>query len=56
MSWLLNILSECYVRFERWNGGSFKRSRREEREFDAWLEKVKKDPNIKNIVIAGRRY
>lgn len=56
MSWLLDVLSEWFVYLDRWNGGSFRKTRREKREFDAWLEKAKKDPNITSIVIAGRRY
>ena len=56
MNWLLDVLSEWLVRLDRWSGGSSKRTRREKREFDAWLEKAKKDPSIKSIVIAGRRY
>ncbi len=56
LNWLLDVLSEWFVHLDHWSGGSSKRTRREEREFDAWLEKAKKDPNIKDIVIAGRRY
>ena len=31
MGWLLDVLSEWSVRFARWNGGSFKKSRRDQR-------------------------
>ncbi len=63
-NWILDVLSEWFVRLERicarWSGGSSTKSRREHRkerrEFDEWIEKCKKDPNIKSIVIAGRRY
>lgn len=56
MNWLMDVLSEWSVRINRWGGGSFKKSRKERREFDEWIEKCKKDPNVKSIVIAGRRY
>ncbi len=56
MSWLRNVLSDWLVCLDRWRNSSSKKSQKESQELDEWIEKCKKDPKIKNIVIRGRRY